>query len=39
MREGAAILTQDTQFVRQTKDLGNIYQLVGGMKYDQSKST
>lgn len=39
LREGAAILTQDTQFVRQTKDLGNIYRLVGGMKYDQSKST
>lgn len=39
LREGAAVLTQDTQFVRQTKDLGNIYQLVAGMKYDQSKST
>ena len=39
LREGTAILTQDTQFVRQTKDLGNIYQLVAGLKFDRSKST
>ena len=39
IKEGAGILTQDTKFVRQTKDLGNIFQLVTGMKYDDSKST
>lgn len=39
MKEGSAILTQDTQGVRQTKQLGNIYQLVAGLKLDQSKST
>ena len=39
MKEGSAILVQDTQFVRQTRDLGNIYQLVAGMKFDSSKST
>lgn len=32
-------MTQDTSLVRQTKDLGNIFQLVGGFKLDQSKST
>ncbi len=39
MKEGSAILVQDTQFVRQTRDLGNIYQLVAGLKLDGSKST
>ncbi len=39
IKEGGAILTQDTQFVRQTKDLGNVFQLVAGFKLDQSKST
>lgn len=39
LREGTGILTQDTQFVRQTRELGNIYQLVAGLKFDQSKST
>lgn len=32
-------MVQDTQFVRQTKDLGNIFQMVGAFKYDDSKST
>lgn len=32
-------MTQNTQFVRQTKELGNIFQLVAGFKFDQSRST
>ena len=39
IKEGAAILVQDTKLVRQTKDLGNIFQVVGAFKLDQSKST
>jgi hypothetical protein len=33
------ILVQDTKFVKQTRDLGNIFGLVGGMKFDSSKSS
>ena len=39
IREGAGVLTQDTEFVRQTKELGNIFQLVAGFKFDSQKST
>jgi len=39
IKEGAAIMVQDSQFVRQTRDLGNIFQMVGAFKYDDSKST
>lgn len=39
LREGYGILVQDTQYVRQTKDLGNVFQLVAGFKFDQGRST
>ena len=34
IREGGALLVQNTEYVRQTKDLGNIFQLVAGFKRD-----
>jgi alpha-glucosidase (family GH31 glycosyl hydrolase) len=39
LRDASGILVQDTQYVRQTADLGNIFQLVAGLKFDSSKST
>lgn len=39
IREDRGILIQDTESVRQTKDLGNIFQLVAGFKLDERKST
>jgi alpha-glucosidase len=39
IREGAAVLIQDTEYVLQTKDLGNVFHLVGGFHFDSKRST